>query len=125
PPPPRLVPVPRAGASQPPILLLDEPAAGLDEDESAELAHLARGLAQRWGIGILLVEHDMRFVMSLCDEITVLNFGNLLASGTPEQIRANREVRTAYLGEALEDVHGPEGGAPAVRETVETTGTKS
>ena len=83
----RLVGIARAVATQPSILLLDEPAAGLGDAESAELAALVRRLADEWGIGILLVEHDMRFVMDVCDRIVVLDFGRTIGSGTPEEIR--------------------------------------
>ena len=66
------------------MLLLDEPAAGLGDVETAELAHLVRRLADDWGIAVLLVEHDMNFVMSVCDEIVVLDFGRQIAAGTPD-----------------------------------------
>ncbi len=98
----RLVGIARAVATQPSILLLDEPAAGLGDAESAELAALVRRLADEWGIGILLVEHDMRFVMDVCDRIVVLDFGRTIGSGTPEEIRRDPAVVAAYLGEPLE-----------------------
>ena len=71
----RLLAIARAVATQPSVLLLDEPAAGLGDVETAELAHLVRRLADDWGIAVLLVEHDMNFVMGVCDEIVVLDFG--------------------------------------------------
>jgi sulfate-transporting ATPase len=80
------------------VLLLDEPAAGLDETETKEMAALVRGLAENWGIAILLVEHDMSFVMSVCDEITVIDFGKQIAQGTPAAIRNDPAVIAAYLG---------------------------
>ena len=98
----RLVGIARAVATQPSILLLDEPAAGLGDAESAELAALVRRLADEWGIGILLVEHDMRFVMDVCDRIVVLDFGRTIGSGSPEEIRRDPAVVAAYLGEPLE-----------------------
>ncbi len=94
----RLVAIARAVATDPAILLLDEPAAGLDDAETAELATLIRQLADRRGIGVLLVEHDMNLVMGVCDRIVVLNFGAILGAGTPAEIRAHPEVIAAYLG---------------------------
>ena len=80
----RLLAIARAVATQPSVLLLDEPAAGLGDVETAELAHLVRRLAKEWGIAVLLVEHDMNFVMSVCDELVVLDFGRQIAAGTPD-----------------------------------------
>jgi sulfate-transporting ATPase len=95
----RLVAIARAMASEPSVLLLDEPAAGLDEHEVAEFASLIRRLADTWGLAILVVEHDMSLVMSICDEITVIDFGREIAAGTPQEIRSNPAVIAAYLGE--------------------------
>jgi sulfate-transporting ATPase len=78
--------------------MLDEPAAGLDETESAELARLIRRLADERNMGVLLVEHDVGLVMSTCDRIVVIDFGRPIASGTPAEIRNNPLVREAYLG---------------------------
>lgn len=86
----------RALMAEPTLLLLDEPASGLSEDSMDELATLLRGLAPQ--MGILLVEHHMDLVMSLCDRIVVLNFGQVIADGTPAVIRSNAEVTAAYLG---------------------------
>ena len=108
----RLVGIARAVASQPSVLLLDEPAAGLDEREAQEIAALVRRLATSWGIAVLLVEHDMSFVMSVCDDITVIDFGRQIAHGTPEQVRADPAVIAAYLGEP-EPEAAPE--APEIR----------
>ena len=94
----RLVGIARAIASGPSILMLDEPAAGLDDTESRELAHLIRRLADEWGMGVLLVEHDVGMVMSTCDRIVVLEFGRVIASGTPREIRDDPAVKAAYLG---------------------------
>jgi ABC-type branched-subunit amino acid transport system ATPase component len=99
----RLLAIARAVASQPSVLLLDEPAAGLGDVETAELAHLVRRLADDWGIAILLVEHDMNFVMSVCDTILVVDFGRPIAEGTPDAIRRNPAVVAAYLGESDDD----------------------
>jgi ABC-type branched-subunit amino acid transport system ATPase component len=95
----RLVGIARAVASAPSIIMLDEPAAGLDETESRELAHMIRRLAADWKIGVLLVEHDVGLVMSTCDRIVVIDFGSVIASGTPAEVRDNPLVRLAYLGE--------------------------
>jgi sulfate-transporting ATPase len=96
-----LVAIARAVAVEPSILLLDEPAAGLDDAETAELASLVRRLRDDWGIGILLIEHDMSFVMSVCDRIVVLDFGRVIAEGTPAEIQASERVRAAYLGDEI------------------------
>ena len=104
----RLVAIARALASRPSLLLLDEPAAGLGSVESAELAGLVRQLVDDWGVAVLLVEHDMDFVMSVCDEITVMDFGKKIAQGTPGEIRTNPAVIAAYLGaEQADDADAP------------------
>jgi ABC-type branched-subunit amino acid transport system ATPase component len=87
----------------PSVLLLDEPAAGLSSAESTELARVVRRLADDWGMAVLVVEHDMNFVMDTCDEVMVLDFGQLIASGTPDEVRANPAVIAAYLGTETED----------------------
>ncbi len=93
----QLVSVARALAGEPRLLLLDEPAAGLDSTESLWLADRLRDVRDS-GVTILLVDHDMSLVLNLCDTIKVLDFGALIAAGTPEQIRTNEQVSTAYLG---------------------------
>ena len=96
--------------------MLDEPAAGLSGSAIRELGALIRRLAREWHIGILLIEHDVEFVMELCDEIAVLDFGRLIARGAPEVVRADPMVRAAYLGEAIvTDLEtAPVNGAPGV-----------
>ena len=84
-------------AGEPRLLLLDEPMAGMGPEESQRMVGLLRGLKQR--CGMLLIEHDMEAVFALADRITVLVYGRAIASGTPAEIRANPEVRQAYLGE--------------------------
>ena len=93
----QLVSVARALAGDPRLLLLDEPAAGLDSTESLWLADRLREVRDT-GVTILLVDHDMSLVLNLCDSIDVLDFGALIATGTPDQIRTNEQVSTAYLG---------------------------
>lgn len=99
----RRLEIARALAAEPALLLLDEPAAGMNETESAALVQLIRKIRDELGVTVLLIEHDMQVVMNLCDRITVLNFGRLLAKGTPEEIRANPAVIEAYLGSDVPD----------------------
>jgi ABC-type branched-subunit amino acid transport system ATPase component len=87
----------RALASEPQLLLLDEPAAGMNAAESADLAERLRAWANS-GVTLLVIEHDVSLVMSLCDRVGVLNFGKLIAEGTPDEIARNPEVIEAYLG---------------------------
>jgi ABC-type branched-subunit amino acid transport system ATPase component/branched-subunit amino acid ABC-type transport system permease component len=99
----RLVGIARAVAAGPSIIMLDEPAAGLDDVQTAELATLIRRLADEWKMGVLLVEHDVSLVMSTCDRIVVLESGRVIESGTPQEVRESPAVRVAYLGEDVDD----------------------
>ena len=93
----RRVEMMRALASNPSLILLDEPVAGMNDVEAGELGEIFRGLA-RYGMGVLLIEHNMRFVTNLCDYIYVLDSGRQIASGTPDQVINDPAVITAYLG---------------------------
>jgi len=91
----------RALATKPKLLLLDEPVAGMNPAEKTELMAEIINIKQR-GFSIFMIEHDMRFVMGLCDRIAVLNFGKIIAEGTPDEIKNNQEVIEAYLGKEEE-----------------------
>ena len=88
----------RALASNPSIILLDEPAAGMNPSETAELMHQIRRIRDTFHIAIFLIEHDMNLVMNVCEAIAVVNYGRIIAKGTPEEVRANPAVIEAYLG---------------------------
>ncbi|MTD55680.1 ATP-binding cassette domain-containing protein [Amycolatopsis pithecellobii] len=96
----RLCGIARAMVAQPSVLLLDEPAAGLDTHESAELGKVIRRIAKEWDVAVVIVEHDVELIMGLCDRITVLDFGKQLADDVPAAVRENPEVVHAYLGDA-------------------------
>ena len=88
----------RALATSPKLLLLDEPAAGMNPSETAELTETIRRIRDEFNIAVLLIEHDMSLVMGICEGIAVLNFGRVIAKGTPDEIRNNPQVIEAYLG---------------------------
>jgi len=94
----RLVELARALAVKPKVLLLDEASSGLTEEETAAVGSLLRQLVAEDDLAVLLVEHDMSFVMSTCSHIHVLDFGQIIASGTPDEVQADESVRAAYLG---------------------------
>jgi len=97
----RRLEIARALATQPSLLLLDEPAAGMNPQETQSLMHLIQRLRTNFALTILLIEHDMRVVMGICERVAVLDYGVVIAQGTPEQIRSHPAVIEAYLGEAL------------------------
>jgi branched-chain amino acid transport system ATP-binding protein len=101
--------VARALATRPRFLLLDEPAAGLPEAELPGFADAVRGVRDEHDVGVLLIDHNMALIMSICDRIYVLDQGRTLAAGTPDEIRANLDVAAAYLGEsAVQDTEDEE-----------------
>ncbi len=97
----RRLEIARALATRPKLLLLDEPAAGMNPLETMELAELVQEIRRKYGLTVFLIEHDMKFVMRLCERIKVLDYGVTIAEGTPGEIQKNPEVIKAYLG----DVH--------------------
>jgi len=94
----RKLEIARALATKPKLLLLDEPAAGMNPTETHELMTTIRDIRSRFNISVLLIEHDMGFVMGICDRLYVLDYGVIIAEGLPEEIRTNQRVITAYLG---------------------------
>ena len=94
----RKLEIARALAAEPKVLLLDEPAAGMNPTETAELMETIELIRSRFHIAILLIEHDMSFVMGICEHLVVLDYGRIIASGSPEEIRSNPKVIAAYLG---------------------------
>lgn len=102
----RRLEIARGLATRPEILLLDEPAAGTNPSEKLGLTELIRKVRDQMGVSILLIEHDMKLVMALAERLYVLNFGGVIAEGTPAEIRANPEVIAAYLGSSTEELEG-------------------
>jgi branched-chain amino acid transport system ATP-binding protein len=94
----RRLEIARAMATQPKLILLDEPTAGMNPQETSEAIHLIRRLRDELGITVILIEHDMRVVMTISERVTVLDYGAKIAEGKPEEIRSNPQVIEAYLG---------------------------
>lgn len=99
----RRLEIARALAAQPKLLLLDEPAAGMNPQETQQLMEMIRWIREKFDLTILLIEHDMNLVMGVCERIYVLDYGTVIAHGTPAEIKANHRVIEAYLG--VEEVH--------------------
>ncbi len=97
----RKLEIARALATNPTILFLDEPAAGMNPQETVELTSLIRKIKKELSLTIVLIEHDMSLVMNICERIYVLDYGRCIANGTPEQIKSDKRVINAYLGEAI------------------------
>ena len=97
----RRLEIARALATGPRLLLLDEPAAGMNPQETKELMELIRWIKKEFNLSILLIEHDMGLVMSVCQRIYVLEYGICIANGTPDEIKHNKRVIKAYLGEEV------------------------
>ena len=95
----RKLEIARALATEPKLLLLDEPAAGMNPNETAELMDTIRFVRDHFGMTILLIEHDMKLVSGICERLTVLNFGQVLCTGPTQEVLSNPEVIKAYLGE--------------------------
>ena len=109
----KLVGIARTIIATPGIVLLDEPAAGLDHNETRELADVIRRIADRHETTVVVIEHDMNLILNTCDRIVVLDFGRKIGDGVPEEIRNDEAVVRAYLGEPIEAPHPARAGAAA------------
>ena len=99
----KILEIVRSMLSHPKVMLVDEPAAGLNSKEIGDAMALLNLAADEYGIGVLLIEHSMEMIMNICKDIIVLNFGKMIAQGKPDEIASNNEVITAYLGRETND----------------------
>jgi branched-chain amino acid transport system ATP-binding protein len=97
----RKLEIARALATEPKLLLLDEPAAGMNPQETSELMDFIKTIRDEFGLSIIVIEHDMKVIMGICERIYVMDYGKLIAEGTPKQIQSNPLVIKAYLGEEV------------------------
>lgn len=100
----RRLEIARALATNPKLLILDEPAAGMNPQETDTLMSMLRQIRENFDVSLLLIEHDMKFVMKMCERIVVLDYGKIIARGTPEEIRVNEDVIKAYLGDTADGI---------------------
>ena len=114
----RLTVIARAIAAKPRILFMDEPAAGLDERERSELVRIIRRLAKEWNMAILLIEHDVAMVSAVSDRMIALDFGSMIASGDPDEVRAHPSVVASYLG--IDEVEVEQNSGASIAEITET-----
>lgn len=112
----RRLEIARALATRPKLLLLDEPAAGMNPQEKVVLMDLIRKIRDEFDLTILLIEHDMKLVMGICERIYVLDYGRIIATGSPDEIRCDPKVIAAYLGQELEDASNPTVAAGATQQ---------